>query len=129
LLTGKRSKERTETLRARTDAFGKSLYDRDDDFEIIKRQLAAKKGLPAAQIALAWMLSKPAITAPIIGASKPGHLEDIARLEEPYLPHPVLGPPKKVTLRSQANKTSLPLLIYIGVRPHNRRATPNSTSS
>ena len=106
LLTGKRTKERTETLRARTDAFGKSLYDRDDDFEIIKRvdELADKKGLPAAQIALAWMLSKPAITAPIIGASKPGHLEDavaalsvklekeeIARLEEPYLPHPVLG--------------------------------------
>src|SRR6201996_1626369 len=106
LLTGKRTKERTETLRARTDAFGKSLYDRDDDFEIIKRvdELAEKKGPPAAQIALAWMLSKPAITAPIIGASKPGHLEDavaalsvkltpedITRLEEPYLPHPVLG--------------------------------------
>ena len=106
LLTGKRSKERTETLRAQTDAFGKSLYGRDDDFEIIKRvdELAAVKGLPAAQIALAWMLSKPAITAPIIGASKPGHLEDavaalsvkldkeeIARLEEPYQPHPVLG--------------------------------------
>jgi 1-deoxyxylulose-5-phosphate synthase len=106
LLTGKRSKERTETERARTDVFGKSLYSRDDDFEIVKRvdELAAQKGIPAAQVALAWVLSKPAITAPIIGASKPGHLEDavaalsvqlskeeIARLEEAYLPHPVLG--------------------------------------
>lgn len=106
LLTGKRSKERTETERARTDGFGKSLYTRDDDFEIIKRvdELAAQKGLPAAQIALAWMLSKPYVTSPIIGASKPGHLEDavaalavrlsaedIKRLEEPYLAHPVAG--------------------------------------
>ena len=60
--------------------------------------------LPQAQIALAWVLSKPLITSPIIGATKPGHLEDalaaldvklspeeIARLEEPYVPHPTLG--------------------------------------
>jgi aryl-alcohol dehydrogenase-like predicted oxidoreductase len=106
MLTGKRTKDRNETERARTDAFGKTLYDRDDDFEIIRRvdDLAEKKSIPAAQIALAWMLSKPAITAPIIGASKPGHLEDaiaslavalspeeIAALEAPYQPHPVLG--------------------------------------
>jgi aryl-alcohol dehydrogenase-like predicted oxidoreductase len=106
LLTGKRSKERTETERARTDAFGKSLYTREDDFEIVKRvdTLAAQKGVPAAQIALAWILSKPFITAPIIGASKAGHLEDavaalsvqlsaedVKLLEEPYQPHPVLG--------------------------------------
>jgi aryl-alcohol dehydrogenase-like predicted oxidoreductase len=106
LLTGKRTRERTETERARTDAFGKTLYNRDDDFEIIRRvdSLAEKKGIPAAQIALAWMLTKPAVTAPIIGASKPGHLEDavaalsvtlspeeVADLEAPYQPHPVLG--------------------------------------
>jgi aryl-alcohol dehydrogenase-like predicted oxidoreductase len=106
LLTGKRTKERTETERARTDGFGKTLYNRDDDFEIIRRvdTLSEQKGIPAAQIALAWVLSNPAITAPIIGASKPGHLEDaiaalsvklspeeIAGLEAPYLPHPVLG--------------------------------------
>jgi aryl-alcohol dehydrogenase-like predicted oxidoreductase len=106
LLTGKRSKERTETERARTDAFGKSLYTRDDDFEIVKRldALAAQKGVPAAQVALAWMLSKPYITAPIVGASKAGHLEDavaavslklspedVKQLEEPYQTHPVLG--------------------------------------
>jgi aryl-alcohol dehydrogenase-like predicted oxidoreductase len=106
LLTGKRTKERDETLRARTDAFGKSLYKTDSDFDIVNRvtEIATQKGIPNAQVALAWMLSKPAITSPIIGASKPGHLEDavaalsvkltqeeIKQLEELYLPHPVLG--------------------------------------
>ncbi len=106
LLTGKRSKERNETDRAKTDAFGKSLYGQNSDFEVVKRvsEIAEKHGLPDAQIALAWMLSKPYVTAPIIGASKPGHLEDavaalevklsdedIKQLEEVYQPHPVLG--------------------------------------
>lgn len=106
LLTGGRSKARNETRRAETDAFGKSLYGRDDDFAVADRvqEIAQERGLPAAQIALAWMLSKPVITAPIVGASKPGHLEDavaavevkltpeeIRRLEEPYKEHPVLG--------------------------------------
>jgi len=106
LLTGNRSTERTETMRARTDEFGKSLYPFDSDFEIVTRlaKVASKRGLPDAQVALAWMLSKPAITAPIIGASKPGHLEDavaaltvgltaeeITQLEELYQPHPVMG--------------------------------------
>ncbi len=106
LLTGNRSKERTETIRARTDQFGKSLYPFDSDFDIVTRlaAVASKKGLPDAQVALAWLLSKPVITAPIIGASKPGHLEDavaalsvkltedeIASLEELYQPHPVMG--------------------------------------
>jgi aryl-alcohol dehydrogenase-like predicted oxidoreductase len=105
LLTGNRSKERNETLRAQTDEFGKSLYH-DSDFQIINRlhEVATKKGLPDAQVALAWMLSKPFITAPIIGASKPGHLEDavaalsvkldagdIKLLEELYQPHYVSG--------------------------------------
>lgn len=106
LLTGKRSKERNETDRSKTDAFGKKLYSMDTDFDIVNRltEIADKKGLPNAQVALAWMLSKPGITAPIIGASKPGHLEDavaalsvklsyeeIKQLEELYQPHPVLG--------------------------------------
>lgn len=106
LLTGKRSKERNETERSKTDAFGKSLYSQVTDFDIVNRlsALAEQKGLPNAQVALAWMLSKAAITAPIIGASKPGHLEDavaalsvklsdeeIQQLEELYQPHPVLG--------------------------------------
>ncbi len=106
LLTGKRSRERNETLRARTDEFGKILYRADSDFDIINRlaEIAAQRKLPDAQVALAWMLNKPAITAPVIGASKPGHLEDavaslsvkltqdeITRLEELYQPHTIVG--------------------------------------
>jgi aryl-alcohol dehydrogenase-like predicted oxidoreductase len=105
LLTGKRKKERNETKRAQTDAFGKTLYS-DDDFAIADRvtQLAETRGVPASQIALAWMLRKSVITAPIIGASKPSHLEDavgalsvtlsddeIQQLEELYKPHAVAG--------------------------------------
>jgi len=106
LLTGKRTKERNETLRAKTDEFGRKLYFADSDFDIVNRvtEIATQRGLPNAQIALAWMLSKPVITAPIIGASKQGHLEDavaalsvqltqdeIDKLEELYQHHPVLG--------------------------------------
>ena len=106
LLTGKRVKDGGETERARTDTFAKRLYTRVEDFAIADRvtEVAKARGLPNAQIALAWMLSKPVITAPIVGATKPGHLEDavaalsvklteqeIQRLEEDYQPHPVLG--------------------------------------
>src|SRR5258708_7395945 len=105
LLTGKRSKERNETERAKTDSFGKTLYS-DSDFAVVDRvtEIAEQKGIPNAQVALAWMLSKSAVTAPIIGARKPGHIEDavaalsvrltpeeIGRLEELYQPHTVLG--------------------------------------
>jgi 1-deoxyxylulose-5-phosphate synthase len=105
LLTGKRSKERNETERAKTDSFGKTLYS-DADFAVVDRvtEIAEQKGIPNAQVALAWIFSKPAVTAPIIGASKPGHIEDavaalsvrltpeeIGRLEELYQPHGVLG--------------------------------------
>jgi 1-deoxyxylulose-5-phosphate synthase len=93
------------TTRAQTDAFGDSLY-RDADFAVVDRldEVAAERGLPPAQVALAWLLHKPGVTAPILGATKPGHLEDaiaaadvalsreeIARLEEPYVPHAVSG--------------------------------------
>ena len=106
LLTGNRVKDGGETERARTDAFGKRLYTRDEDFVIANRvsEVAQARGIPAAQVALAWMLSKPVITAPIIGATKMQHLEDavaatavsltaeeIQRLEELYQPHPILG--------------------------------------
>jgi aryl-alcohol dehydrogenase-like predicted oxidoreductase len=106
LLSGNRTRERNETLRAQTDEFGKKLYQADCDFDIAARvsEIAKERGLPNAQIALSWVLSKPGITAPIIGASKPGHIEDaiaalsvklsgeeVHRLEELYLPHPVLG--------------------------------------
>ena len=105
ILTRKPSKERSETLRAQTDAFGRRLYS-DEDLKIAQQvsDLAEARGLPMAQVALAWMLSKPVITAPIIGATKPHHLDDavaalsvqltpdeIHSLEEAYQPHPVLG--------------------------------------
>ena len=95
-----------ETSRARTDSFAHNMYYGDNDFEIAQRlsELSEKHGPPMAQIALAWMLHKPDVTAPIIGASKPGHLEDAVAalqvklspdemtfLEECYQPHPVLG--------------------------------------
>lgn len=106
LLTGKRTKERNETLRARTDEFGKKLYAVDSDFDIVERlsAISSKIGQPDAVVALAWMLNKSYVTAPIIGASKPGHLEDavsalslklgeeeVRQLEELYQPHPVSG--------------------------------------
>ncbi|QNI34619.1 aldo/keto reductase [Alloacidobacterium dinghuense] len=106
-LAGNRSRQdRGETLRAKTDAFAHELYYRDSDFTIVDRvtEIAKKRGVSNAQIALAWMLSKPAVAAPIIGASKPHHLDDalaaldvhlseeeLRALEEPYEPHPILG--------------------------------------
>ena len=106
LLARKPAGDGGETERARTDAFGKTLYARDDDRAIASSvtDVAEARGLPNAQVALAWLLSKPVVTAPIVGASKPHHLEDavaalsvalsdeeIRRLEAPYQPHPVLG--------------------------------------
>jgi aryl-alcohol dehydrogenase (NADP+) len=95
------------SARSETDEFGKTLY-RDTDREIVGRlaQLATKRELPMAQLALAWMLSKPEITAPIVGFTKMSHLDDaiaaldveldddeISYLEEPYQPHNVVGHP------------------------------------
>jgi aryl-alcohol dehydrogenase-like predicted oxidoreductase len=70
LLTRKPSKERNETLRAQTDAIGKRLYS-DEDLTIAQRvfDVTEARGLPMAQVALAWMLTKPVVTAPIIGAT------------------------------------------------------------
>jgi aryl-alcohol dehydrogenase-like predicted oxidoreductase len=106
LLTAKRTKDRSETDRAKTDEFAKSMYTADSDFDIVNKvsDIAWNRGIPNAQVALAWMFGKPLITAPIIGASKPGHLEDavgalsvklspeeIGELEALYKPHPILG--------------------------------------
>ena len=108
LLTGsrKRGDAKSETLRARTDEYGHSLYNPDTDFNVVDRvlEIAAQRNVKPAQVALAWILAKPAVSAPIIGASKPYQLEDaiaalqlkltdeeIKRLEEPYEPHPILG--------------------------------------
>ncbi len=106
LLTRRPTRDGSATKRAQSDAFAKRLYARDDDLVIASTvaDLAEAHGLPNAQIALAWLLSKPVITAPIVGASKLQHLDDavaaldvalseeeIHQLEAPYLPHPVLG--------------------------------------
>ena len=94
------------TTRAGTDPFIDSLYRPDLDMPVIDRaaEVAAERGVPGAQIALAWLLHKPGVTAPIVGATRLEHLEDalaaeqlslseeeIKRLEEPYVPHPVSG--------------------------------------
>jgi aryl-alcohol dehydrogenase-like predicted oxidoreductase len=96
------------SYRKETDEFGATLYARtaDADRIIVERvaALATKRSIPRAQIALAWVLAKPFITSPIVGASKPNHLEDavasldvkltpeeVAFLEEPYVPHEVIG--------------------------------------
>jgi aryl-alcohol dehydrogenase (NADP+) len=95
-----------ETTRSRSDRFGHEMYYRDEDLKVLNglAELSQRRGLPLAQVALAWLLHQPGVTAPIIGASKPHHLEDAlasldvalsaeerAELEALYAPHPVLG--------------------------------------
>jgi len=74
----RRKEDYGETVRAKTDEFSRKQYYRPEDFAIVDRvtELARKRGLNNAQVALAWVLHQPGITSPIIGASKPGHLED-----------------------------------------------------
>jgi aryl-alcohol dehydrogenase-like predicted oxidoreductase len=96
------------TRRSESDGYAKSLYAKtaEADQRVVGRlgELAEARGVPRAQVALAWLLSKPAVTAPIVGATKLHHLEDavaavslkltqeeIKSLEEPYVPHPVMG--------------------------------------
>jgi aryl-alcohol dehydrogenase-like predicted oxidoreductase len=94
------------TTRANSDPFADQLYFRDEDFTVAEqaREIASQHNVTGSQVALAWLLNKPHITSPIIGASKMEHLEqaiaaleiklsaeEIKRLEEPYQPHPVLG--------------------------------------
>ena len=105
-LAGNRNKAGGETKRAVTDDFAKQLYYQDDDFAIADRvtEVAKAHGLPNMQVALAWVLAQPDVTAPIIGVSKTHHLDeaiaaldvklsadDIKKLEEPYKPHRILG--------------------------------------
>ena len=95
------------TARQQTDTFGATLYDSDGaDRAVIEAvaQVAAARGVPRAQVALAWVAQKPGVTGPIVGASKPAHLDDavaalslnlsqeeITMLEAPYVPHAVAG--------------------------------------
>ena len=106
-LSGNRShQDWGETARAKSDEFAHQMYYQESDFTVVERvvELAQQRGVTPSQIALAWLLHQPEVTAPIIGASKMTHLEeDIAAidiklspeeldtLQEPYQPHPVLG--------------------------------------
>jgi aryl-alcohol dehydrogenase (NADP+) len=106
-LAGNRHAEtRGETIRAKTDGFAQRLYYRPSDFTVVDRltEIAKNRGIQNAQVALAWILTKPGVSSPIIGASKIPHLDqaiaalevhldesEIKALEEPYEPHPVLG--------------------------------------
>jgi aryl-alcohol dehydrogenase (NADP+) len=106
-LAGNRTPDRSgATVRARSDAFAHEWYFQENDFAVLERvqTLAERRGLRPAQVALAWLLHQPGVTAPIIGASRMEHLEqavaaleialdpqELAFLEEPYRPHPVLG--------------------------------------
>jgi aryl-alcohol dehydrogenase-like predicted oxidoreductase len=109
LARGRLTRDWNETTnRMETDEFGKTLYvaTEDSDRRIVARvgEIAAKRGVPRAQVALAWMVQKPFVTAPIVGASRPQHLDDavaalclsltseeIAALEEPYTPRALAG--------------------------------------
>jgi len=96
------------TMRSETDQYGRTLYARTEasDRAVVERlgEVAQRRGVPPAQVALAWLLGRPGVTAPIVGATKPQHLQDAAAalalrlepaeveaLDAPYLPHPVLG--------------------------------------
>ena len=107
VLTGNRGRQgERRTARAGDDPLSDERYNSPADFDVVDRlaEVAAARGVPPAQVALAWLLSRPAVSAPIVGATRLGHVtdalaavqlaltgEEISRLEELYLPHPVLG--------------------------------------
>jgi aryl-alcohol dehydrogenase-like predicted oxidoreductase len=107
VLAGTRTRDGARhTTRSSTDPFTDYLYDQPTDFDVVDavNEVAAARGVPSAQVALAWLLARPAVTAPIVGSTKQKHLEDalaaealtlsedeVAQLEKPYVPHPVLG--------------------------------------
>jgi 1-deoxyxylulose-5-phosphate synthase len=107
VLAGNRTRDgERRTTRSGTDPFTDYLYSQPSDFDVVERvaEVAAARGVAPAQIALAWLVQRPGVTAPIVGATKLGHLEDalaaekltlsaeeVTSLEELYAPHPVLG--------------------------------------
>ena len=107
MLAGNRTRDGgRHTTRSGTDPFADYLYDQPTDFDVVDaaNEVAAARGVPTAQVGLAWLLSKPGVSAPILGSTKAKHLEDalaaeelvlsddeVERLEKPYVPHPVLG--------------------------------------
>jgi len=106
VMGNRRREDYGDTIRAKTDSFGHELYYQPSDFDVVDRitEVARKRGVSNAQVALAWMLQQPGITAPIVGASKMQHLDDavsalalkldateLKTLTERYQPHRVLG--------------------------------------
>jgi aryl-alcohol dehydrogenase-like predicted oxidoreductase len=107
MLAGNRSRQgERRTTRAGNDPLSDQRYNTVADFDVVDQlaEVAAERSVPPAQLALAWLQSRPGVTAPIVGATKPGHItdalaacqltlsdEEARRLEEPYVPHPVLG--------------------------------------
>jgi aryl-alcohol dehydrogenase (NADP+) len=106
LAGNRRTQDFGETTRAKSDDYAKEMYYQQSDFAVVERvgEIAQRRGIPNAQVALAWMLQQPGVTAPIIGASKMKHLDDavaaldvklgaaeLKALAEPYQPHAVLG--------------------------------------
>lgn len=106
LAGNRRRQDKGETARAKSDEFAHLMYYNDGDFKVVERvgEIARKRGVSNAQIALAWLLAQPGVTSPIVGASKPHHLDEaiaatelklseaeVKALNEPYTPHPVLG--------------------------------------
>jgi aryl-alcohol dehydrogenase (NADP+) len=106
LAGNRRPQDFGDTTRAKSDQYAKDLYFQPSDFPVVERvtEVAKRRGVPNAQVALAWVLQQPGITSPIIGATKMSHLDDavaalslrledeeLRALAEPYQPHPVLG--------------------------------------
>jgi aryl-alcohol dehydrogenase (NADP+) len=106
LAGNRRAQEYGDTVRAKTDDYAKDLYFQPSDFAVVERvtEIAQRRGIPNAQVALAWVLQQPGITSPIIGATKMRHLDDavaalnvkldeaeLKSLAEPYQPHRILG--------------------------------------
>jgi aryl-alcohol dehydrogenase (NADP+) len=106
LAGNRRREDYGETVRAKTDEYAQGLYYQDSDFEVVNRvtEVAQRRGVSNAQVALAWLLAQPGVTSPIVGASKMNHLEDalaalelklesaeLKALEAPYTPHHVAG--------------------------------------
>ena len=107
VLAGNRTRDGgRNTTRSTSDPFTDYLYEQPTDFDVVEavQGVAAARGVPTAQVALAWLLSKAGVTAPIVGSTKASHLEDalaaeqltltedeVSSLEKPYVPHPVLG--------------------------------------
>lgn len=106
LAGNRRRQDKGETARAKSDEIAHTMYYQDSDFAVVDQvsEIATRRGVPNAQVALAWLLSRKGVTAPIIGASKMQHLDDaiaaaslqlgeeeIKALSKPYTPHRVLG--------------------------------------